>query len=753
MEHQFKRVPEEEAKQKIASLRLQPDSVKKQNSGSSLKLVQHVGDEEMNILPQHEVDASFGREGLAYAEQRNVLHFFERRSITKIFYHVTRKLPGPVRSLVDETLRRASDPNPEDYTTNQKKIDANKIVLGWAPFLIMISTVGVLVVAYAFTDARNGGPGLDTVFYPGILLIFTPTLLRLIIPNVSRAERVCLLCVTGMSLYLVKVISSPLYFSFFDEFLHWRTVDDIARSGHLFSENSMLPVSPFYPGLEIVTNAFSTISSLDSFHSALVVVGVARLLMILTLFGLNEQILKSARMASISTMIYMTNPHFLVFDSQFAYESLALPLAVFVIFAVAPHQWVSVRLNQLEHVNSFVLFAKTGRKELRNDLRWITATGWIALIAVTLTHHVTDIFFIGMLVLWAVVYGFLRLTPLYKSMLARTALLGIFLLVVWVKFQGNPVVGYISSFLGNSLKELDQIALRSGSARPLFVTYNGQATPLWQRAVMAFSVGTITFSLPFGLLCLAQRYRANALTCTLGILALGYPVSQIFRFTNSGVQLTDRAAAFLFVPIATLLAIFVTQFVPVRRLNSKKVFLLTCVISTIFIGELLLGVGPNLSTLPGPYEVVADSRSIEPEGIQAALWSLPQLGSNNRIGTDRINQILLGTFGDQRIVTSIEDDVDVSTVFFSTRLGPDSLTILHKGQVRYLVVDLRMSQALPLDGFYFVEGEPGSYQRKAPIQLESLTKFNTITGVNRVFDSGNIVIYDVGGLLDKTKEP
>ena len=566
----------------------------------------------------------------------------------------------------------------EGTVANLNRKDIKKVSLGWLPWITVINALGVLLITYAFTNSRDGGPGLDTVFYPGLLLIFTPTMFRLISPAALRAERVSLLCITGLGLYLVKVVSSPLYFSFFDEFLHWRTVDDIAQSGHLFVANSTLPVSPYYPGLEIVTNAFSTISGLDSFHSGLVVVGVGRLLMVLTLFGLNEQILKSARMASIATMIYMVNPHFLVFDSQYAYELLALPLAVFVMFTIAPHQWVSVRLTRLEHVTPFVLFAKTGRKGLYTDLHWITITGWIALLAVTFTHHVTDIFFVGILVLWTAVYGFLRLTPLYKSMLARTAFLGIILMITLVEFPGNPVVGYITSFLANSLKELEQIVIGSGGARPLFVTYTGNPTPAWERIVMIFSVGIIVFSLPFGLLCLVQRYRANALTCTLGIISLFYPISQIFRFTNSGAQLADRAAAFLFISIATLLSIFITQFLPVRRLNGKKSLLLTCTISIVFIGGILLGAGPGLSTLPGPYEVGADSRSLEPEGIQAAQWARSQLGSDNRIGTDRINQILMGTFGDQRIVTSIEDHVDVSPIFFSSHLDPDSLSLLQK---------------------------------------------------------------------------
>src|SRR5258708_32827594 len=114
----------------------------------------------------------------------------------------------------------------------------------------------------------------------------------------------------GFCLYLIKITASPTYFSMYDEFLHWRTADNIMATGHLFTANSLLPVSAYYPGLEIVTNALSTLSGLNTFYSALLVIGVARLIMILALFLLNEQMMHSSRIASIATLIYMGNPHF-----------------------------------------------------------------------------------------------------------------------------------------------------------------------------------------------------------------------------------------------------------------------------------------------------------------------------------------------------------------------------------------------------------------------------------------------------------
>ncbi len=616
---------------------------------------------------------------------------------------------------------------------------------GWLSLLTLLCALALLITAYAFTDARNGGSGINTLFLPALLLMFAPIAVRLLLPTTPRVERVYLLCVIGVACYLVKVIANPTYFSFYDEFLHWRTVDDIARSGHLFTPNALLPVSPYYSGLEIVTNALSTISGLSSFYAGLVVIGMARLLMVLALFALNEQLLTSARVASLATLLYMINPHFLLFDAQYGYESLALPLATLMLFALSPHQSVSVRLTRLEPLASLVKFSKASRNDLHHDLRWITLTAWLVLIAIVFTHHVTDFFFDALLIVWTIIYACKRLTPLYRSTLALTTVFALGLSVASV--QGtNPVVGYLTSFMGIALSELGHIISGTGSAKQLFVSYSGPATPLWERLLTIASMGLIVTCLPFGLLCLWKRYRANALVYTFGIFSLLYPVSQAFRLTNSGSEVADRAAAFLFIPIASVLAVFVVQFWPVNRLRWFHIAVLTGAMSLVFIGSVVLGVGPSSALLPGPYEVIADTRSIEPQGIQAALWTRVYLQPDNRVAADRINQILLGTYGDQRVVTSIEDNIDLSPVFLSPSMNDEDRALLQQADVHYLLADMRLTRSLPLLGYYYEMDETDAFHHKTPIDAQAFAKFSMSPQVNRVYDGGDIVVYDVGGL-------
>ncbi len=226
---------------------------------------------------------------------------------------------------------------------------------------------------------RYTGLAIESFLFSGLLLMFVPNLLRLLSATPSRLERISLLCILGICFYLVQFIVSPLHFSSFDDFLHWRTLADILRTNHLFSVNSMLPVSPYYPGLEIVTNAVSTMSGLSPFYASVVVIGVSRLLMVLSLFLLYERITDSSRLAGIGMLIYMVNPHFLFFDSIFNYETLALPLATFMFYILARYE--------------------NGHQ----DHRLGAMRAWFVLAAVTITHHMTDYIFVGLLMLWAAI--------------------------------------------------------------------------------------------------------------------------------------------------------------------------------------------------------------------------------------------------------------------------------------------------------------------------------------------------------------
>jgi hypothetical protein len=65
--------------------------------------------------------------------------------------------------------------------------------------------------------------------------------------------------------------------------------------------------------------------------------------------------------------------------------------------------------------------------------------------------------------------------------------------------------------------------------------------------------------------------------------------------------------------------------------------------------------------------------------------------------------------------------------------------------VQYALVDRRLATELPASGAYFpVDPDAGRYSH--PLPEADLTKFDHLAGATRLYDSGNIVIYGLGGV-------
>jgi hypothetical protein len=229
--------------------------------------------------------------------------------------------------------------------------------LGALPMLALASSVGLLLVAFADTFERLSIIGPTLLWWAGLLLILCPAAARLLMRDVSRRERVWALLLLGLAVYGVKVLHSPSSFTLFDELHHWATLQDIGATGRLFTPNNILLASPYYPGLEVVTDILVR-AGMTAWEAGVLVIGAARLLLVLVLFLLYERAAgtEHARLASVATLVYAANPSFLFFDAQFAYESLALPLALFVVWLVARREGSPIPADELPGSRSIARF-------------------------------------------------------------------------------------------------------------------------------------------------------------------------------------------------------------------------------------------------------------------------------------------------------------------------------------------------------------------------------------------------------------
>ncbi len=594
-------------------------------------------------------------------------------------------------------------------------------IIGWGflPALSLVSAFGLVLTALADNGGRSSAAWATPLFWLSLLVLFMPIAWRLLSLDATRKERIGLVVVLGVTLYLVKVLRDPLAFTYLDELEHWPTANSILQTHHLFHYNTLLRISPLFPGLENVVSALATIGGLSIFDAAIIVVGVARLVLVLALYFLYEMASRSQRVAGLAVLLYMANPNFLFFDAQFAYESLSLALAALTLFLVARRQ-------------SAPAGARLGS----------SLAAMIGISAVVVTHHLTSYALAILLIIWTVVALYTNPRAKEWAVLGSLAIFAVVASGVWIMFVASPVLAYVGGPFHSAADQFLHLVTGQRTARKLF-SNPAARTPLWDIVTGYASVALILLGLPFGLWRLWQRHRTIALAVVLALGALAYPVSLGLRLTPGGTETSNRSSEFLFVGIAFVLAIAVAELETPHRVQWMRwgAFLLWA--SIIFIGGITIGTAPY-ARLPGPYLVGADQRSVDARKLTTAEWARMYLGPGNRMLTDRMGRELMGSYGEQDPQQGFSDGMRVALVFFSRQFDAADKKILHGDGIRYIVVDQRLSTALPLQGEYYDANEPNGKHHTTPVSHAALVKFDNVEGVSRVFDNGSIKVYDVG---------
>jgi hypothetical protein len=566
----------------------------------------------------------------------------------------------------------------------------------------LVTAFGMLLISVSYTTSRAAWGGAEPLFWLGFVVIISPALIYLTSSLPGRGERQAILVVLALGLYAVKVFYSPTFFSFGDELQHLRSTQDLLASGRLFEPNPILPVSPSFPGFESVMSAVVSLSGLSIFQAGLLVVGMAKVLAVLALFALYELLGGSPRIASVGVLLYVSNPHFAFFDSQFAYESLGIPLVAFALVAIAR------RSMSPQHAHWMLL-----------------PIGLLGILAVVITHHVSSYVLLLVLATWSIVSVLDTSWEPESGRLMAITLFTLAAIVLWTWFVAFGTLNYLISPLRSGMDNLANLISGEAAARPLFHSF--PPPPIWTRVASIASVVIILLALPFGLLRIWRARGMSALVVTLALLASSYPFAQALRFSSATLTLATRGTAYVFLGVglvAALAAIWVWS--ATRRAHIGQL-LMVPVMAVIFVGTM----ASNLSAwkLPGGYQANVYTHTIGFEGLALADWARNQLGPDNRFGADDPNTLLLGSYGRQRPITQQRDGVSLADrLFLASSFGQYEQALIKRLEVQYLVVDGRTRTRLLI---------PGS----SPLR----SQVDAIKGVDRVYDSGDIVVYEFVG--------
>jgi hypothetical protein len=532
----------------------------------------------------------------------------------------------------------------------------------------------------------------------------------------KRIRNLAVLCL-GIVPTLMWRATNPLLFTGFDEQLHMRTLGDILSSHRLFEANPLLEVSPRYPGLEAVTTLLYQFG-IPTMAAATIVILVCRVVLVFTLCDAVEHLTGSERAGGLAVAIYALSSQFVFFNSQYSYQTMALPLALAAV--------------------SFIVRAQEATDPRPN---LIGAT--LCLLAVAVTHHVTSFLTAGLMLAWLIVEnGRGRLWVAYGACAAIGSTL------LWALVQRQ----LLSDYFGPIINDVGaQVA--NGARREVFKDDAGtkaraldQYLLLYYAAVMSLIVAAV--------MVMAYRerhFRWGRVLLLIGLTA-SVPIGLAARVVPSGGQLFDRSSSFVFIPFSMYVASFAAWywwrephhygFRQHRRMVQIRI-VGTVLAAITFLGGYVLGSGPSWARLPGPFMAAADTRSMDSETLAAAKWARTALAPGSRIAADRVSSTLLASQAGLWPVMKGPRGIDAPALYVAPSWGMTETDMAAAMRLRYIYVDRRLAAEKPPFGSYFFKGETGDGEQLTDKQL---TKFDEVPGIKVVYRHGPVSIYDLSVL-------
>jgi hypothetical protein len=689
--------------------------------------------------------------------------------------------PGPGNGVVG--LRPIDLPRPSSETTPASYPSRLGTVA-------VIASVGVLIdgIAYALGRTGHAGPVVP-LFLLGLAVIFAPCAWRLTFHGASRRERIYVSLVLGVGLLVSAVIRSPLVFDGFDEMIHGATLNQLLHNHSLHVTNTVLPVSPYFPGLEVFTIAVKWLTGLPVLLAQDVVLLIARALLVVCVFLVVERVCGSARAGGLGVLVYAANPQFYSFDEQYAYETLALALAVGVVLLI---------MNATREANRFEALTRRGRvrvplpartpgvlidpayqqlfptKTVSSDLLgdgvsaerpspsmlsrianrrfmldFVLALAVVSALAVT--HHLTAWLTVAFLAAIAVVLRMGRQGVSAGVVGGAAAFAGV-LVGIWTAFVGTRLWAYLEPIFRNALTSLSNAIAHLHATRQLFHTATGApAAPQWEIVLMlAASAATCLVILPAAWAAIRGRtVRGGSVRWVAVLVAVSYPFTLLARLSTNSSDVGARASTFIFFGVAVVVGGWLALHLGAFARRGRHALLLLVLVAC-FLGTTLLGSGPDWSLVTGRYLVGADNRSIGAPSLAVAEWARTHIPPGTHVAADRDNGVLLADLASIEPVTAIGGLVNTGPLYFDRTIGTYERSLVRQAQIRYIVVDDRMTESLPYFGAYI---EPGETAKPTRLTAAELHKFATVPGARLVYDNGPIQVYDLSGILGTPAPP
>ena len=586
--------------------------------------------------------------------------------------------------------------------------------------------VGAALVFWAYRIAPTAAVQFyNPIFWAGMVLAYLAVAWR----AVSGRHAVLWLGLLGAFTLLPAFLMSPGGPSGFDETAHFALLQNVISAGGLFQHTPLVPIATYYPGLESVAAAIHWLTGLSPWVSARTLIAVAHCLLPVQVYYIARALPVPHRWAAVAGLVYAANPSFVFFDTQFAYESLAILLMLTVVR----------------------LYVEALAAERSGSPTWRRSLSTSLLIAVTIfglvvTHHLTSLTGIALLLA-----GGLFLKPIRGLADRKGGARRLFVrwmpvltlatcLALWVVFVAPETVPYLSPFASGTASQLVALATgaeASGATRAIF---SHSTAPGFERAAALAAPVMIAVALLFAGIRWLQRPRLRSNFLWPFVLTAAYLVTLPVTLTSEGAEGSHRTWASTFVGVALLPAALVTLYeLDKRRQWVKRVAATVgvAVLTVLFVGNVAEGGGSPDSRFPGPYEFGSDSRSITPETLKLAHWVQAHLGPGVHVVTDRFTAVALTAHADA--VTPLHwRSLPTGNIWYNPGPpGPALMSAMERQGDGYLAVDVRDAQYTDTGPPLFYSGEPNR------VPLRNITRLAQWPWLRLLYSSPHYRLYRI----------
>lgn len=648
----------------------------------------------------------------------------------------------------------------------------------WPWWLVVLpAAVGVVVVGVAYRLSATGLPaGLYYLtFWIGVLSALLPVAVKLTRSHLGRGQRALALLLLGVLTAVPKYLRNPTQPLYHDEYAHWREAVEVLSSQHLLPPNTLIPIVQFFPGTSGLTFMVNRLTGLSLWHSGELIVAVVHLATLFAVFLIAEVHLSSARAGAVAALVYAVNPSALYFDTQYAYESVAIGLFCWVL----------------------ALASLATRATTRRGRIGLTIASILCAAGCVVTHHLTTVFLLTVLFILAggtqVARVRARRTDRARPARGRYAepddpstetgsllraehwiwpiVFAATLLIAagWLFGVAQATITYLSPYVGGSLQQLLTIGRERGQSGRIVLAATVQ--PFWERFLTGLAPIVIGLTCLVGVVRVWQsRQQWPAAALSLMVFGLIYFPSVPFILAPSGAEGARRSWGFTYLGISLIVALALLGH---ERFSSDQVELARArqlahhaaqatdpappgrwrfirrladvlqwrVVALVALVVVLIGnVGGGLNDpyrFPGPFRWGTDTNSVSQEARTVARRLSAQSG-HVRVVTDAYTALQLAAYGGMEVAAP-SDGFPAWNLTQTDQDPSTSLTrMLYESHYQYLVVDDRIAEEPAFNGANYGPNDPLLGQATPQANLDRLT---TVPWAHLVMSTQHLRVY------------